>query len=70
MPKSTSPTVVAGAFMIKEWVAGDHMTLVPNPNYYGAKPKLSEIDIKFVPDTDDRFGRSEDRRCGLRAGFC
>ena len=26
--------------MIKEWVAGDHMTLVPNPNYYGSQPKL------------------------------
>jgi len=46
-----SPTVVAGAFMIKEWVAGDHMTLVPNPNYYGGQPKLSQINIKFVPDT-------------------
>jgi len=45
-----SPTVVAGPFMIKEWVAGDHMTLVPNPNYYGGAPKLSQINIKFVPD--------------------
>ena len=34
--------------MIKEWVAGDHMTLVPNPNYYGGDPKLSQINIKFV----------------------
>ena len=46
-----SPTVDAGPFMIKEWVAGDHMTLVPNPNYYGGKPKLDQINIKFVPDT-------------------
>lgn len=44
------PTVVAGPFMIKEWVAGDHMTLVANPNYYKGAPKLNEIDIKFVPD--------------------
>jgi len=49
-PEIHSPTVVAGAFMIKEWVAGDHMTLVPNPNYYGTAPKLSQINIKFVPD--------------------
>jgi len=46
-----SPTVVAGAYMIKEWVAGDHMTLVANPNYYGGTPKISQINIKFVPDT-------------------
>jgi peptide/nickel transport system substrate-binding protein len=45
------PTVVAGAFMIKEWVAGDHMTLVANPNYYGAKPKIGQMNFKFVPDT-------------------
>lgn len=45
------PTVFAGPFMIKEWVAGDHMTLVPNPNYFGGKPKLDQINIKFVPDT-------------------
>ena len=46
-----SPTVVAGAYMIKEWTAGDHMTLVPNPNYYGGAPKITQINIKFVPDT-------------------
>ena len=46
-----SPTVFAGAYMLKEWVAGDHMTLVPNPNYYGGAPKINQINIKFVPDT-------------------
>jgi peptide/nickel transport system substrate-binding protein len=45
------PTVGAGAYLIKEWVAGDHMTLVVNPNYYGTKPKIGQINIKFVPDT-------------------
>jgi peptide/nickel transport system substrate-binding protein len=47
-PLIHSPTVFNGPFMIKEWVAGDHMTLVPNPNYYGAPPKLSQVNIKFV----------------------
>jgi len=49
-PEIHRPTVVAGPFMIKEWIAGDHMTLVPNPNYYGGPAKLSQINIKFVPD--------------------
>jgi len=51
-PEIHSPTIAAGPFMIKEWVAGDHMTLVPNPNWYGDKPKLDQINIKFVPDPE------------------
>lgn len=51
-PEIHSPTVVAGPFMIKEWVAGDHMTLVQNPNWGGDKPKLDQINIKFVPDPE------------------
>ena len=46
------PTAAAGPFMIKDWVAGDHMTLVPNPNWSGAKPKLTQINVKFVPDPE------------------
>ncbi len=49
-PESHLPTVFSGPFMVKEWVAGDHMTLVPNPNYWQGTPKLSQINIKFVPD--------------------
>jgi peptide/nickel transport system substrate-binding protein len=46
------PTVVTGPFMISEWIAGDHMSLVPNPNYYKGAPKLEQINIKFVPDPE------------------
>jgi peptide/nickel transport system substrate-binding protein len=46
------PTVSSGPFVIKDWVAGDHMELVPNPNYYGNKPKLDQIFIKFLPDPE------------------
>jgi peptide/nickel transport system substrate-binding protein len=51
-PESHLPTVFSGPFMVKEWVAGDHMTLVPNPNYWQGSPKLSQINIKFVPDPE------------------
>ena len=51
-PEVHQPTVGAGPFIVKEWVAGDHMTLVPNPNWAGDKPKLDQINIKFVPDPE------------------
>lgn len=28
-----------GPYMVKEWVRGDHLTLVPNPNYWGDTPR-------------------------------
>ncbi len=49
-PAIHQPTVSSGPFVIKEWVAGDHMTLVANPNYVGGRPKLDVVNIKFVPD--------------------
>jgi peptide/nickel transport system substrate-binding protein len=51
-PQVHQPTWAGGPFMIKEWVAGDHMTLVRNPNFFGDKPKLDYINIKFVPDPE------------------
>ncbi len=51
-PQVHTPTWAGGPFAIKEWVAGDHMTLVANPNYFGNKPKLDFVDIKFVPDPE------------------
>ena len=44
------PTVASGPFVITEWVAGDHMTLLPNPNFYAGRAKLDAVQIKFVPD--------------------
>lgn len=51
-PEIHQPSVAAGPFMIKEWVAGDHLTLVRNPNYFGDPAKLDYINIKFVPDPE------------------
>ena len=51
-PQIHQPTWAAGPFAIKEWVAGDHMTLVRNPNFFGTPAKLDYVDIKFVPDPE------------------
>jgi peptide/nickel transport system substrate-binding protein len=40
-----------GPFLLKEYIKGDHMTLVKNPNYWKkGLPYLDEIQIKIMPD--------------------
>ena len=42
-----------GPFVFKEWVSGDHLTMVRNNNYWGShKAYLDEITVKFEPDTN------------------
>jgi peptide/nickel transport system substrate-binding protein len=45
--------VGTGPFVFKEWVSGDHLTMVRNNNYWGShKSYLDEITVKFEPDTN------------------
>ena len=37
------------------WQKGSQVTLVPNPNYWGTKPKLDKIVFKFITDTSAEF---------------
>jgi len=46
------PTISSGPFVITEWVAGDHMTLLPNANFFSGRAKLDQVQIKFVPDPE------------------
>ncbi len=46
------PNVGSGPFVITEWVPGDHMTLLPNPNFHAGRPVLDQVQIKFVPDSN------------------
>jgi oligopeptide transport system substrate-binding protein len=39
-----------GPFKMSEWVHQDHITLVPNPNYNGAQPKLQKATFLMVTD--------------------
>lgn len=42
-----------GPFVVKEWVEGDHITLVRNPHYFRASeglPYLDRFTFRFVPD--------------------
>ncbi len=44
-----------GPFVVKEWDHNVKMVLVPNPHWYGAKTKLSEVDMLFVNDLSTAF---------------
>ena len=51
-----------GPYVFKEWVPGDHITVVRNPSYWGTpKPRLDQIVYKVVPDENARLA-------ALRAG--
>ncbi len=50
--KSIVEPIGTGAWMLKEHVKDDYSVFVPNPNYWGEKPKASEVYIKHVPDSE------------------
>lgn len=41
----------SGPYMLEEWVEGDHLTLVRNPNYYEeGKPYIDKVIVRIVPE--------------------
>lgn len=48
--------VVNGPFTLTEFVAKDHVTLKPNPNWaLEPKPQIQELTVKFIDDTEVAF---------------
>jgi len=45
----------SGPFTLKEWVKGDHLTLIRNENYWGDKPALKEVVIYYKSDVLTRI---------------
>lgn len=44
-----------GPFVFKEWIKGDHLTVVANPNYWRkGYPKVAEIVFRFMPESATR----------------
>jgi peptide/nickel transport system substrate-binding protein len=46
--------VGTGPYMLKEWTTGERVVLVPNPNYWGDKPKTPQITFRPVPEAASR----------------
>jgi peptide/nickel transport system substrate-binding protein len=48
-------TFSAGPWVIESWEKGTAVTLVPNENYWGDKPKLDKVTFRFITDTAAGF---------------
>lgn len=51
---ATAP-VGTGPFEFDEWVKGDRIDLVANPDYWGGKPSLKSATFKFISDPNAAF---------------
>ncbi len=47
----TNKGLWCGPYLITELKLGDHVTMEPNPNFYGLKPKIEKIVIKVIQNT-------------------
>ncbi|MGC9520433.1 MAG: peptide ABC transporter substrate-binding protein [Anaerolineae bacterium] len=57
-----------GAFVITQWVAGDHITVERNPNYYRADeglPYLDTVIFRFVPDPNSAVAQLISGECDI-----
>ena len=44
-----------GPFYVSNYTKGQGLTLKANPDWYGAKPKLKEVDFKIITDTNSEI---------------
>jgi peptide/nickel transport system substrate-binding protein len=44
--------VGAGPFRLHEWVRGSYMVIAANPDYVLGRPKLDEIEVRFIEDAN------------------
>ena len=58
--KFAQSPIGTGPFMFKEWVKGDHFTVVANPNYWRKGfPKLAQVTFKFLTESATRVAAVE-----------
>ncbi len=47
--------VSSGPFIMKEWAHKDHITLAPNPNWYGEKVTLKNVKFLMITDPQQAY---------------
>lgn len=52
LPYWTGEFVGAGPYQVREWVRGSHLVLQANDGYVLGRPKIDEIEVRFIPDAN------------------
>jgi peptide/nickel transport system substrate-binding protein len=47
--RATNP-IGSGPYVLKEYVPNDHLTFIPNTNYWGPVPKMKQVTVKIMTD--------------------
>jgi len=50
IPYWTEEFVGAGPFRIRDWAADSHVVVTANEHYVLGRPKIDEIEVRFIPD--------------------
>jgi ABC-type transport system substrate-binding protein len=53
--KPLDQTLGSGPYMVQEWVRGDHLTLVANPNYWGEAPLMKTVIFRWNAEATARL---------------
>jgi peptide/nickel transport system substrate-binding protein len=54
-----------GAYMVDEWIAGESITLTPNPHAHRGAPPLDELIYRFVGDTNQLVAQLASGECDI-----
>ena len=46
--------VGTGPYMVKEWTTGERLVMVPNPSFWGEKPRTPQITYRPIPEAATR----------------
>lgn len=52
MAFNSEPSVTSGPYKFARWIRGDRIVLTANDSYFGGTPKIQELDIKLILDTN------------------
>jgi peptide/nickel transport system substrate-binding protein len=59
---TTVPTYSGGPFQIENFSNNESVTLVPNPKWYGSRPKLDRVTYRVISDVDQELTALQNRQ--------
>jgi peptide/nickel transport system substrate-binding protein len=59
---TTVPTYSGGPFQIDNVSSNESVTLVPNPKWYGSRPKLDRVIYRIITDADQELAALQNRQ--------